>query len=727
MGNMKDLDKALEIGEEVVQSSRQPKNNPLSSESASVGFFSSVMEWVKKAELEPPPYSPNSNSLDNWLRKFYLQEPHLAGVVTTSVSLDVNRGWTLIGGRNQILRYSRVLHGVENDEGWRTLKVKGVQDYYITNMGQVTEIETDNGINSPLVSLYHTDSVRCQLTGNFNQPLLYTPLYGEEQLWNRGEFYRIASMQNPDEKYHSLGYSAVHRCLKVAQIMIALIEYDIEKLNSYAPNGFIFIESDSMTSEQLDIALQEHKKVQIQQTGNTYFDRAMIMVDRAIKGDILALSELPDAFDPFQFTDYMMKAYALCFGRDARAFWSFNSGSFGAGKEAEIEAERATQAGYADYLSQDQEQLQKILPASVLFQYEEDDTNAKLLQARLLEAWSRAAMNLKSFGMSNDDIMGMMVKEKIIDPEFAPNSRTEVMTDEENHQRVRKEQLLENEQVQLAVQRYSDEPIIEYSSDSNRTRVLWKKGSDAIKNYHHVNWVSKKRVPKGSRQQGIVKQTADPKTFNKIVELGINQEIEQSDFEDRVINYQLAAMVENYYEQSTTEENRTGLEELIYLAAVAFLVNPALTSTSPLSSSDSAQQQMEQFNLSSLELTLPTPVFEAFDNKLSFGELSSFPDKVYSGYYEDAPESSLDNSILLWLGVLALATNLGKIYRRGDIDTLVSWLLGATEKHCETCAAMAALGQMTLQFWQEQSAAGIFPQSSGLECRGLKCDCSYSN
>lgn len=706
----KELDK---LAEKVEQASRQPINNPNSTESSRTAFMTSIKQWSRKAELEEPPYIPNSSVRDAWLRDFVKAEPHLAGVLSTAVSLDTNRGYSLIGGRNQVVRFSRVLRGVENGQGWRQLKQLGCQDYYSTDMGQVVEVETD-GRNGPLVSLYHVDSTRCELTGNLKNPLVYKPSNGKEQIWKQDYFYRICSMPSPDERFFNLGYCPVSRCLKITQIMIAVIEHDLEKLNTLLPKGILTVESDEITQEMWDNAWNEHLQVYPGQTGNLYFDRLITLVARAIKVNLTPFSELPDGFDPFTFTDYMLKAYALCFNRDPRAFWGFNSGSFGGGTESAVQAERATNAGYIDYLLQDQEQIQNLLPPSILFQYEEDDTQGKIQKAELLNLWADAGLKLVELGIPQSSVLALMVKEQIIDPEFTPEIESEIATDDENVLQYRRQQLLEKEHVQMAVSRFPDDPIIEYRFPDNRLITLWDKGSQAIKKYHQFSWTTK-RIPKGSRQQSkLVKQQVNFDKFGQIVEKGMNKEIDKDELKERLTTYQLAGMVVSFLTESTTNENRTSLEQSVLDNAIGYMDNPALLDNDSILNDSTANEQKDGFNLELLALILPTLAYDKLIEKYEFGQDSDFFEQIESGYFEDVPEGTIDYRVGLWESAMGLILTYGFLFMRGGEDDLLIWVRTASDS-CETCIGMEGTIK-TRGEWQESNVLPATNTNCGAWC-----------
>lgn len=701
---------------EQINRSRQPRNNPLKDKQSAGNFFTSTYNWVKKAELVEPPYIPDSRTKDAWLREFTHQEPHLAGVISTAVSIDSNRGYTLIGGRNQVVRFSRILKNVEGGLGWRELKILGAQDFYTTNMGQITETETD-GKNGPLVSLYHVDSARCRLTPDPNYPLTYYPLKGIEQNWKPEWYYRVSSMLSPDEKYNRLGYCAANRAVKLAQIMIALIEYDIEKLNTLAPNGLVMIESDSLTQESWDNAMNQHAQIVVGKKGNDRFDRAIVIVDRAIKGDVLEFSSIPDGFNPFTFTDYMMKAYALAFNMPTRYFWDVSAGGLGSGNEVAAQMERASYAGGASYAKADQEELQKILPSSLLFTYDFDDREGQIKKAETLKIWTDAGKGLMDLGMSGENVLGLMVKEGIIDSEFTPMVEETITDDDDNTLRMTKEHLLESETVQRAISKYPDEPIVRYSYPTGKITTLWQAGNQAIKKYHVVE---KPKIRYRTKDDKIiVHRQTQPETVNQLVNAAQNGEMPQEEFETRLDLYMQAALMLSFMLSWTGSPNDQELE-IIDLAES--IINNAVNG-------NLVNLELEVEDMNSLaDLLVPAAVLTQLGVVNGYNEDSSFGDDLFSGRYDDSPEESLNNRIGLWVGRLAVGAVLGGIFLKGGSDEDTgSWFLGGTERHCSTCLEMASVSPQPRSFWIEKAAAGIYPQSgTGLECGGWHCDCALS-
>ena len=160
-------------------------------------FFGSVYRWVKMADIEEPLYKADSRRRDAWMRIFWHREPHLAGVLNSVVAIDKNRGWSIVGGRNQVSRYTRIMHSSEAGKGWRTFFGKQALSFYSADINAVTELGRD-GKNGPLRALYHVDPALCKLTGKVEQPLNFYPKYGKMQLWKDNDFFRVSSTNRSD-------------------------------------------------------------------------------------------------------------------------------------------------------------------------------------------------------------------------------------------------------------------------------------------------------------------------------------------------------------------------------------------------------------------------------------------------------------------------------------------------------------------------------------------------
>jgi hypothetical protein len=351
--------------------------------------FGSFLKWYKKTEADiVPPYAADSRKRDAWLNNVWREEPHLNGVVNSVVSIDKNRAWALTGGRNQTARYNNILRTVEDGEGWRFFMSKASESFYTSDLGTVTEVGRD-APGGPARAFYHVDSQRCKLTGNRNNPLEYHPSAGGDmQTWAQGDYFRTVSLPSTNEKYNGLGYCAVSRVWTLVQLMMAVYEHDLEKLGARAPKGLLLLQN--ISEQQWDDAMKA-REANLTQRERDWFGGVATLAQEGvdqIDAKLVALSQLPDGFDLEKFTQLLMYGIALCFAYDPIEFWPVNAGALGRGRETEIQHMKATGKGGLDFILSFQDRLQRELPPTLLFEFEQRDVAGELKDAEVAKAWA---------------------------------------------------------------------------------------------------------------------------------------------------------------------------------------------------------------------------------------------------------------------------------------------------------------------------------------------------
>jgi hypothetical protein len=479
------VERAIDVGD-----SKQPRFNVVDP----ARMYRSIVKWVEDADLKEPDYKAESRTRDTWLSAFWRREPHLAGVINSVSTLDSNRGWSVIGGRNQVNRYTTVLHNWQvapSLDGWRAGSGNAALSFYTTDMGAITEVLRD-GRDGPWRGSAGVDPTACELTPSMEQPLKYQPSgYGSTQLWDRQDFYRIASMPAIEERYNGLGFCAVSRCLDLAKIMVAVYQHDLEMLLARAPRGIMAI--NGVTDIQWQQAL-EGVSGELDALEMKYFANVIVLAQSGmdeIKIVFTALSQLPANFDLKTWTDLLMYGYALCFGYDPREFWPVSSGSLGTATETETQHNKAVGKGGLDFILEFQEQIQRLLPDSIEFQFEQRDDQGELIAAQVSQAWSDVAATLAGSKTGGVPIIApqyvapFLVDHLVIPPEWTEYQEEAQAEDTDapgtSRGRNYREKLLTYPSVQRAIHRYPDEPIVRYRWPTNDTYVIWERGRDAMK------------------------------------------------------------------------------------------------------------------------------------------------------------------------------------------------------------------------------------------------------
>lgn len=456
--------------------------------------FSSIYLWINKKELDPPEYKTDSRSRDKWLRRFYTLEPHWMGVVNQCVQIDSNRGWVLIGGRNQVKRYMNILQGAEG--GWRTFVKKASLSFLTSDMCAVVELGRD-GKGGPLRGLYNVDPVRCKLSGPSS--LQYYPSSGKFQTWEEyQDYFRIVAMPSADESFNNLGYSATSKAIEIVKILYGVLMHDQEQVGARMPEGLLLLQG---ISERQWVQALEARKENLDALDRRWFGGIMALASSGadqISANLVSLSQLPANFDRKTFIDMCLYAYALIVGYAPGEFWPVQYGAMGRGKEEEQQGMRATSKGGTEFILGLQENVQNEMPNTLHFEFEQRNEDGLLLQAQVSQAWADVVKTLYARPsecdepvLTRDECRSLLVKNQVIPSDWTEVEEETQITDTDDssaeaseavEEEVRKfkNDLLDIPSVYRAAQANWSEPIVRYEWPSGRTTVLWNRGFEAI-------------------------------------------------------------------------------------------------------------------------------------------------------------------------------------------------------------------------------------------------------
>lgn len=479
--NAKDI--IEEAKEKIDRSSLQPR---LFDRIVAERFFISTYLWAKDSSIEDPGYKLDTRTRDKWLREFVKREPYLNGILSSVISLDKNRGWSLIGEERQVKKYTDILHDFDvavGLNGWRAGMSVISESYYSADIGALIEVEREGENNiGPLNAFHFLDPACCKITLDKEKPLIYKPeITGPTKVSTEIPFYpqdyfRIVSMPSTSEKLSGIGYCAISRCLELARLLIAVMDHDKERLGTKAPKGLLLLQG--ITESDWIQSLEARKANQVSELERTRYDGIQILTSNGITNvdaKLVALSQLPEFFNHKEFTDMMIYGYALNFGYDPREFWPVSSGTFGTAAEATSQHKKATGKGGLDFILSFQEQLQNELPETLQFQFDQRDTEGemeeqKILQEKLTTISTMANLkDINNFPMlSREETRYLLAEAGLIPKDWTASNENVETTD------------IEDEEVQRwlskpAVQdhlKLSDERIMRYRYPENRFEIL---------------------------------------------------------------------------------------------------------------------------------------------------------------------------------------------------------------------------------------------------------------
>lgn len=466
----KAVKEALEVIERAQTLSKQPR---LGASVDKERMFASVYKWLKSEAENEPKYQSDNRARDRWLSEAWMKEPHLAGVINSVTAIDRNRDWSLTGGRNVVNRYNNILRGAEDGEGWRYFAGRAALSFYTSDLGAVTEIGRD-GPDGPARAFFNVDPTKCMLTGNAATPLSYTPHNGKEQLWNPADYFRTTPLPSIREEYRGLGLCAVSRVWQLVQLMIAIYEHDLEQLGARAPKGLLLLQN--ISEQQWNDAMAA-REANLSKLEREYYGGVAILAQEGvdqIDAKLVALSQLPAGFDLESVTKLIMLGIALAFGYDPIEFWPIDTGALGRSRESEIQHMKATGKGGIEFIRSFQDRLQRELPPTLLFEFEQRDVSGELSDAQVQKAWADVftAYYDKGAGvLSADEVRQLMVKQGIIPAEWTM-AEEQAQADSTGEQR----SWLNTEAVWRSVFTDPKQPIVRYASKANRMELLAPSG-----------------------------------------------------------------------------------------------------------------------------------------------------------------------------------------------------------------------------------------------------------
>jgi len=481
----KAIDQAAEKVEQIERAkadavlSKQPRFAP--DRKSINNFFNLIYGIAKEAIFNEPPYAADSSKRDTWLAKVVRKEPYLLGILQSVVSIDKNRGWTMVGGKIQVKKFVNILHNFQVSPdlyGWRNGLSVSAQSFYQADLGTVVEIGR-SVTNGPLAALYTVDPSKCHLTGKIETPLKYNNGARDKQMWEPNDYFRIASFPSPTESMNGLGYCAISRCLELAKLLVSVFEHDREQLGSKAPKGILTI-NGGMTLAQWLLSLEE-STAELKSLEREYYSGVQVLVGdqgQEIKVALTSLSNLPADFNHSQFITMIIGGYALAFGYDPREFWSMSSGALGTSRETEQQHRKASSKGGLDFALGFQEKLQEELPETLEFEFEQRDVEGDIAEVQFnQQKLDLVDQMYKSVNARNETLVTygearqLLVDAKLIPEEWTPEEEDVQIMDTDDMGEV-----IEKQRVQNALAKFPDDDIVIYSENSGKYRTIRKAG-----------------------------------------------------------------------------------------------------------------------------------------------------------------------------------------------------------------------------------------------------------
>lgn len=492
------------VADVAVQASRQTRFRNRES------FLRAWMNFVEKIEDRPPVYQADSRQLDEYLLRLLRSEPILSSVIFQVVTRDKNRGFTLTGAKSSSERYLRMLHNLHSGKGYRFFTSLAATAYRVSNVGYVAEI--GYGSDNWPAQLWMVDPTKVTLSSNPDSPIkFHNSNRGQAvQFWRPEYFISGNSMPALEEKFNGLGFCAVMRVVTMTRLLVGVNYYQLEKLGLRPPRGYLLFKGISAPKERKASLDREAEQDDL---GTEYYDDVQsIFTQEAGAGiDFVSLAQLPDNFDFEKLVQTVVKIYAAALGEPANTLFDIDNGGLGAGSGAEtdVQVSEASYIGQMDFISDYQEQLQRILPRSTHLEFDERDDMGDLIRAQHADTWSQIAQRLNTpSGFEGEAILDrnesrkLLAEKGVIPAEWTEADEEVVLTDIE---RVRRS-IRHLTYVRHCANLMPSEPIIRCHYPTGKNWVIFDRADDALKPAHYVLY-SPRRTGKTTRWQQMSEES----------------------------------------------------------------------------------------------------------------------------------------------------------------------------------------------------------------------------
>lgn len=326
-----------------------------------VGAFL-TFQFASSADLIIP-WGVNIKRRDQQLREFWPTESFLAGAVTTVSLRNAGFDWEIRGASERInTAVTDVLKGAISLDtiGWAQFAKTFSQDLYCQDNGAFIELIRDPGIDAnskfkgasaPVIGIANLDSGKCTRTGNPEVPVIYEDRDGKLHKMRWFEVIPFADFPSAIERMNGVGYSAVTRALRLAQIMRSIALFKDEEVSGRNVKKINIVGGVGRT--QIEDALARTVE-QANNKGNMRFIEHSILAsldpEKAVSLVTVDLASLPDGFNYDQEMTWYISGLALDFGVDYQEFAPLASGNIGSSAQSAVLDKKSSGKGPLNWM-----------------------------------------------------------------------------------------------------------------------------------------------------------------------------------------------------------------------------------------------------------------------------------------------------------------------------------------------------------------------------------------
>lgn len=290
---------------------------------------------------------------DQQLRKFWPTESYLAGAVANVSFRNSVFDWEVRkDGKGEKDSVSQIVTDMLNTAisgdtlGWVPFVQRFSQDLYTQDNGAFIEIIRDpamdatskfKGPMAPVIGIANLDSGQCTRTGNPKYPVVYTDRDGVDHKLAWYEVMCFSDFPSAIEKMNGVGYSAVTRALRLAQIMRSIAMFKDEEVSGRNIKRINLV--GGVGKQQIEDAINRTQEDANNKGFARYIEHAVLASldpEKPVSVAEVNLASLPEGFDFDQEMQWYISGLALDFGVDYQEFAPLPGGNIGSASQSMI-------------------------------------------------------------------------------------------------------------------------------------------------------------------------------------------------------------------------------------------------------------------------------------------------------------------------------------------------------------------------------------------------------
>jgi len=294
-------------------------------------------------------WGKNTNKRDQQLREFWPTESFLAGAVVTVSFRNAGVDWEIRGASERVNHAvtDMLKSAIAGDKvGWTEFAKKFSQDLYTCDNGAFIELIRDPGMDAnsrfkgelaPVLGIAHLDSGACTRTGNIETPVLYEDRDGQFHKMQWFEVISFSEFPSAIERMNGVGYCAVTRALRLAQIMRSISLFKDEEVSGRNVKKINIVGGVGRTQIEDAIKVTTEKA---NNQGNARFIEHSILAsldpEKPVSLVTVDLASLPEGFNYDQEMQWYVAGLALDFGVDYQEFAPLPGGAIGSSSQSTV-------------------------------------------------------------------------------------------------------------------------------------------------------------------------------------------------------------------------------------------------------------------------------------------------------------------------------------------------------------------------------------------------------